>query len=109
LKIKPWINGKRKKKRKWCAHDKKLIIFIFESYACCTIKRDITELSKVIGVLKPFGNLFIPCRVSLVGYIQPSQTFSSDSRDLPASTCQTYPTPGRIYLTYWIYPSLVRF
>jgi hypothetical protein len=27
LKIKLWINGKRKRKRKWCARDKKLFIY----------------------------------------------------------------------------------
>jgi hypothetical protein len=60
------------------------------------------EPSKVIGVLKPFRNHFIPYRVSLVGYIRPRQTFSSDSKDLVASL-------GLTYLNSRIYPASIRF
>jgi hypothetical protein len=90
-----------KGKRKWCACDKKL--------ACRIIKRDTTEPSKIIRVLKPLGNLFIPCRVSLVGYIRRSRTFSSDSRGLAASPGRRYMTPGRIYLISRIYPAFIGF
>jgi hypothetical protein len=54
-------------------------------------------------------NHFIPCRVSLVGYIQQSRTFSSDPRDLAANQGQTYPTLGQIYLTSQIYPAYNKF
>jgi hypothetical protein len=59
LKIKLWFNGKKKKKRNWFARDKKLFIFIFESQACCTIKRDTMKPSKVIRVFKPLAKHFI--------------------------------------------------
>jgi hypothetical protein len=39
LKIKLWINGKGKKKMKWCAHDKKLFIFIFLSHRHAVLSR----------------------------------------------------------------------
>jgi hypothetical protein len=43
LKIKLCFNRKKEKEKNCCASDKKLFLFIFESYACHTIKRDTAE------------------------------------------------------------------
>jgi hypothetical protein len=46
LKIKLCLYQKKEKGKNLCARDKKLFIFIFESWACRTIKRDTMKASK---------------------------------------------------------------
>jgi hypothetical protein len=66
------------------------------------------EPSKVIKVLKLLRNHF-SCHVCLVGYICPSQIFSSGNRGVAALPSRTYLTSGQIYLTNRIYPASIGF
>jgi hypothetical protein len=65
-----WKKGKRK--GNVVPMIRSYLYLFFESYACHTTKRDTTETSKVIGVLKPLEKYFTLRFVCLVGYIRPS-------------------------------------
>jgi hypothetical protein len=131
LKIKLWFNGKKEKKN-WCAHDKKLFLFILSqrpavlSRGTQRNRRTLSECSNPLqiswfSIVSTWSDIsdqvghfhWVPeawqlCQVRhiwpQVRYIRPTGYIRSSSGSRALVT-----KPGRTYLTHRIYPVFIGF